>query len=508
MKNTISLRFTAVTTAVVVILLVAFGWYNHNETQQALNNQLVKQTGAVVERLQSSVPSTLWNYEVSQMKRIVASEVVADGIAAIFVYDDKDELLTGQAQAADGKLNDITAPPETTAPTRDKPLTYDNNGEEKKVGRVLVVADNSAIEALQAKSLWRQVLQTIILVIILVAAINMLLRSLVTKPIRQVTEALNDIAKGEGDLTKRLSARRKDEIGELANNFNQFVEKIQILVRKVISSVEDITNAIEGMQKLAARTSSGVNNQRAETDQVATAMNEMSSAAQEVTESANNAADAAQRADDRGKEAQAIVNRAIDAIRNLASEIDSGAGVINELEKDVGEITSVLDVIRGIAEQTNLLALNAAIEAARAGEAGRGFAVVADEVRTLASRTQSSTEEIHNMIERLQQGTHRAVTTMETSKSNGETTVTQANEAEVALTEVATALNTINEMNTQIASAAEEQTAVTADINQSLGRIVEIAEEAAHDTAETETASERLQQMANELQDQVSHFKT
>ena len=319
MKNTISLRFTAVTSAVVVILLVGFGWYNHHATQQALDDQLLKQTTAVVERLQSSIPSTLWNYESSQMQRIVESEVVADAIAAIFIYDDKDELLTGLTQTADQEVTKIKSPPETNAPTRDEPLTFNNNGEKSNVGRVLVVADNSAIEALQAKSLQRQVVQTIILVIILVAAINMLLRSLVTRPINKVTEALNDIAKGEGDLTKRLSARRNDEIGELADNFNHFVEKIQLLVRKVIASVEDITGAIEGMQEMAARTSTGVNNQRAETDQVATAMNEMSSAAQEVTESANNAADAAQRADDRGNKAQAIVNRAIEAIRNLAS---------------------------------------------------------------------------------------------------------------------------------------------------------------------------------------------
>ena len=507
MKNSISLRFTAVTSAVVVLLLAGFGWYNYHATQQALDEQLLKQTEAVVGRLQSSVPSTLWNYETQQTQRIVESEVVADAIAAIFIYDDKDQMLTGQAQDSDGKVRDTNAPPETSAPIRDEPLTYDNNGDLSQVGRVVVVADNSAIEALQAKSLQRQVLQTIILVIILIAAINLLLRSLVTRPIRQVTEALKNIAQGEGDLTRRLSAKRKDEIGELADQFNQFVEKIQALVRKVIDSVEDITGAIEGMQKMAARTSSGVNNQRAETDQVATAMSEMGSAAQEVTESAQNAADAAQKADNRGKEAQAIVVRAIEAIRNLAAEIDSGASVINELEKDVGEITTVLDVIRGIAEQTNLLALNAAIEAARAGEAGRGFAVVADEVRTLASRTQSSTEEIHNMIERLQTGTQKAVTTMETSKTNGENTVTHANEAEIALGEVAEALNTINNMNTQIAAAAEEQTAVTEDINRSLTKIVEIAEEAAKDTGETELASERLQKMANDLQDQVSHFK-
>jgi len=507
MKNTISLRFTVITSAVVVILLAGFGWYNLHATQQALDKQLLTQTQAVVERLQSSVPSTLWNYETNQTQRIAASEVMADAIDSVFIYDDKDKLLVGQTQDQTGNPVAIDSPPEHAATVRDAPLFYDNNGEQTSVGRVLVVADSSAIEELQSASLKRQVLQTIFLVIVLVTAITLLLRSLVTRPICQVTEALNDIAQGEGDLTRRLSARRNDEIGALADNFNQFAEKIQALVRKVIGSVEDITLAIEGMQQLAARTSSGVNNQRAETDQVATAMNEMSSAAQEVTESANGAADAAQRADDRGKEAQTIVNQAIDAIRKLATEIDSGAGVINELEKDVGNITSVLDVIRGIAEQTNLLALNAAIEAARAGEAGRGFAVVADEVRTLANRTQTSTEEIQSMIERLQKGAQRAVSTMESSKTNGESTVTQANQAESALGDVAVALNTINEMNTQIASAAEEQTAVTEDINRSLSRIVEIAEEAARDTSETESASEQLQKMANDLRDQVSHFK-
>ncbi|MDX5297462.1 MAG: methyl-accepting chemotaxis protein, partial [Gammaproteobacteria bacterium] len=445
MTNSISFRFNLITTAIVLVLLAAFGAYNHGVTQKALNNQLARQVDGVTKRLQQNLPPTLWNFESGQLTRIVESEVVGAGIGTIIVQDDKGQLVIGRMADAEGGVSETRTLPDTKATPTEAGLVYDD-GTPRSVGRLIVYPDDSTIRALQRSALIRQVVQTLVLLVILVAAVNFLVRTLVVRPIRDVHRALTDIAQGEGDLTQRLTARRNDEIGQLAGTFNEFVGKIQSLVREVVQAVEHMGSAISQMQEIAARTSTGVNRQRAETDQVATAMGEMSSTAHDVAKSAQQASVAAQDADAHSHSAQQIVGESIKAIRSLASEIEHGADVINDLEKVVTDITSVLAVIRGIAEQTNLLALNAAIEAARAGEQGRGFAVVADEVRNLASKTQSSTEEIQHMIQRLQDGTRKAVDVMQDSKANGERTVAQANQADSALQGVVAAISTINEM--------------------------------------------------------------
>lgn len=507
MLKSISLRFNVITSAVVILLLAGFGAYNFNATKVALRHQLEEQLDALSSRLKESLPATLWNYENAQTEHIVTAEMASSEVAGIYVFDDKGKLVLGRQKDESGKTTVAKSLPKSAADQISAPLIYNDNGEQKSIGKVQIIADESTIQKLLHESLVRQGIQTLVLVAILIGAVSILLRQLVTSPIRKVTEALKDIAQGEGDLTRRLEITRADEIGDLASNFNLFVEKIRDMVSRVIESVDVISSSISELQGIAQRTSEGVDRQRAETDQVATAMTEMSSTAQSMAESAESAAASARRADEQGQLAKNIVDDAISAIGELARDIHGGTEVIADLERNVSEITSVLDVIRGIAEQTNLLALNAAIEAARAGEQGRGFAVVADEVRALASRTQSSTEEINSMIGRLEEGARKAVTVMEQSRTGGERTVERANQAGGALQEVALAVSTINDMNTQIASAAEEQTAVANDITASLTRIVEIAETTAKDTVDTYDFSNRLDERARQLHQLVGHFQ-
>ncbi|AUG42004.1 MULTISPECIES: methyl-accepting chemotaxis protein [Pseudomonas] len=346
-----------------------------------------------------------------------------------------------------------------------------------------------------------------VVVLLVIAAIGMLVANTILRPLNLMKLNLDDIAAGEGDLTRRLAITSQDELGDLAGSFNRFVDKIHGLVRQITEMTGQLTGLVTQVSEQAQRSEQAMERQRHETDQVATAINEMSSAAQEVARSAQGAAVAAQQTDEEGQAAKRVVDGSIQQIHALVSDIRSSGTSLDSLQKDVASIVSVLDVIRSIAEQTNLLALNAAIEAARAGEAGRGFAVVADEVRALASRTQQSTQEIQGMIDRLQQGTRTAVEAMRRSSDAGDGTSHQANEAGASLDAMAQLIGTINSMNAQIASAAEEQTAVAEEINRSVHQIAVAVDSVADETQLGAQTSRSLADLGQRLGKLVGQFR-
>ncbi len=327
------------------------------------------------------------------------------------------------------------------------------------------------------------------------------------KPLQQTTAAMNDIAQGEGDLTQRLSVNGKDEIAELSQAFNRFAEKVQQMVVQVSGSTSQLASAAEQMSVITDETHQSVEDQHSQIEQVATAINEMATTAQEVASSASNAAQAAHTADEESKQGGVVVQETIGTIDSLANDIGQAVSVINQLEENSDNIGGVLDVIRGIADQTNLLALNAAIEAARAGEQGRGFAVVADEVRTLAHRTQESTQEIQSMIESLQLGARNAVEVMNQSNERSQACVEKAASAGTSLTSITNSVNQINEMNLQIATAAEEQTSVAEEINRNVLQINTLVESTATGARQTSSASVELTNLATQLQSLVGQFK-
>ncbi|WP_018953059.1 methyl-accepting chemotaxis protein [Thioalkalivibrio sulfidiphilus] len=329
----------------------------------------------------------------------------------------------------------------------------------------------------------------------------------IVRPLRQAIVAMEDIAQGEGDLTRTLKEQGGPELSALARAFNQFVAKIRNAMSQVTDAVSQLSSAAEQMSVICAETNEGVERQRNETDRVATAMNEMFSTSQEVAGSAGAAADATHAADQAAQDGERIVNEAIASITDLAHEVENAAGVIDSLGQDAEKIDSVMDVIRGIAEQTNLLALNAAIEAARAGEQGRGFAVVADEVRTLASRTQESTREIQQMIERLQAASRKAVEVMESGRKRAHATVEAAHGAKTSLGTITGAVKTINEMNTQIAVASREQSQVAEEMNRNVVNISDVAEVNARAAGQVASATQDLSRLSAELRGLVSQFK-
>jgi len=323
--------------------------------------------------------------------------------------------------------------------------------------------------------------------------------------VRRIEEAASRLA--GGDLNVEVDYQGKDELGHIATAFNTMATSFRQTVNEIKDSITRLAAAAEETSVVTAQTNAGISQQQTETSQVATAVNEMNATVHEVARNAVDAAAAAKDADDSFTAGKKVVDTIIEAIGALATEVDQAAKVIHDLEQESDSIGSVLDVIKGIAEQTNLLALNAAIEAARAGEQGRGFAVVADEVRTLAGRTQESTKEIEEMITRLQSGAGKAVQVMETGKEKTRIGVEHASAAGEALQTINEAVARITSMNTQIASAAEEQSAVTEEINRSIVSINSVAEQSAAGAQQTAQASDDLAKLAEQLKGLVERFK-
>ena len=344
--------------------------------------------------------------------------------------------------------------------------------------------------------------------VVAVVVLRLLINLLLVQPIECFTERMRDIAEGEGDLTIRFgNSGKKDEFAAMAAAFDLFVSKIRDTVAGVQSAAVGLAEEAEKLTVVCGGAEQNVVQQRRDLDQVATAMTEMTAAIHEVARTTNDASGKADETDVMAKRGHDLVESTVSGIQALASEVQKAAEVTQQLEQDSENIGTVLDVIRGIAEQTNLLALNAAIEAARAGEQGRGFAVVADEVRTLASRTQQSTEEIQQMIEKLQESSRNATTVMAQGRSRTESSVESVTEAGQSLSGITSSVTVIAELNTQIATSAEQQTTVSEDINQRIVTIAQLAESSAEGVEQTYAFSERLAHMAGELRASVEQFK-
>ncbi|PTP78928.1 methyl-accepting chemotaxis protein [Vibrio splendidus] len=372
---------------------------------------------------------------------------------------------------------------------------------------IFAVQMDKATEEANHSTLLTQLIITAVVITLIVIVLVSWLVSFLFRDLNRVSAALEEIASGEGDLTQRLEPKSDDEIGQLAANFNRFVGNMHTMVIKLSEVSAALGNQARQTASQAEERSARIQMQQDEINMVATAVNEMAAATQEIAGNADHTAQNSSEAVGACEHGTGQVTQTQSSIQNLAQEVQIATNVILELEEHGNSINAILSNIQGIAEQTNLLALNAAIEAARAGEQGRGFAVVADEVRVLSQRTHGSTQEIQQTIELLQGTTGKAVSIMNDSRSLAETSVDDANSAAASLTQIHAAVERISDMATQIASAAEEQASVTSEITRNTEGIRDVSNELADEAHQAAEQAAQLSELSHELESEISRFK-
>ncbi|MDO6486447.1 methyl-accepting chemotaxis protein [Colwellia sp. 6_MG-2023] len=453
-----------------------------------------------LEGAQSSVNEIIAELTMNNMESI--AEELSDA------FSELEELLSSDAGTIFHKKSQLTANHEAKAMLA--ALEQDTIRANKILDTQVELANQATLASgkLVKSSVESGNKQTIIIAIVSIIIAFVIARFTllsITRPLSRVNDMLNIVS--SGDLSRKLDETGKDEFALLAKNCNVLIDSLRSLIEGIVNRSAQLAAAAEETSTVTAESTVAIEEQRNQVEQAATATTEMSSTAKSVLSSANDALNEIKHADDEAERVKTISGRNRETIEQLATEVDSAAHVINQLQQDSASIGGILDVIRAIADQTNLLALNAAIEAARAGEHGRGFAVVADEVRTLASRTQESTAEIHTMIESLQSGAEKAVSVMDTGKAKASDCVTQSKEADRALETITHAVHEAYDRSSQIATAAEEQNVVAHEISENLESIVAIAEQTTAGSQQTAASSSEVARLSEELQQSVQEFK-
>jgi methyl-accepting chemotaxis protein len=465
-KSSITLRLIVIATLSITLLLSIKGAVDYSYQKSLFLESVDKSIALTEARLKLNLPAPLWNYTNDISVNVAKSELSADQIFSLQVTNIDGDLVFDDSTLEGSAGREISSS-----------LVFTENEVENDVGRYSLTINQHFIDNELQRLLFRAVLNVIIVDVLLIFSLLLLLKGVIVRPIEMVNAALTDIAQGDGDLTKRLNDKRLDEIGELSRQFNTFVEKIQNVVGSIVESIHTLSSATENIKSSATDAQGHMLSQQDETQGMAAAITEMAATAQVISENVRQTYDSSKAAQEKANEIGAVVTESITSVNKLSDQLGGAEKVVLNLESDVSGIVSMVDVIRGVAEQTNLLALNAAIEAARAGEQGRGFAVVADEVRALASRTQESTVEINRVIEDLQKGSEITVKAFQESKSLGDETVAITQKTSSFVEEIVEANSAISDMSLLILTSVEEQRDAASSLDVNVNGIVNMVDD-------------------------------
>lgn len=479
----------------MVFVLLCFGVYDYSTQSKQLKQKLETEISLAKERIGLSLPNAMWNFQEDLAQKLINAEVSSENISKIEIYDTSEQIF-------------VASPGSKTASVQENELIFNDSGTENKVGSVKLYIEYSHIDKALTELAVFSSIEVLLLVVILAAVLIYIFKKLVAQPLSEVADKMATIASGDADLTQKIIVRRNDEIGQLADSFNNFEQKIADLINNVKASVEDSFGVSANIATASAEGVNYLTEQQNETDQIATAITQMASSATEIEGNAKLTLSSAESANKDAQKVHDAFLHSINAVKSLVAQLDEASSVIGSLEESVQGIVSVLDVIQAIAEQTNLLALNAAIEAARAGEQGRGFAVVADEVRSLASRTQSSTAEIHETINKLQQGSQSAVNVMKLSKDMSHESMDAASKASELIANISDAIESITQMSSHISGAVSEQSTVAEDLSKNINGVVTSGLNSMGKIEHVQAYSQDMKELAAQLKGAVNLFKT
>lgn len=478
----------------MIVISIGVALVNDQFAKSKLNKNFEDDKAAMIELTNSSIKEAVFAYDFDQVQAIAKSLVNTDMVTSISVVDHRGQVLA-KAQDDDKSEGQVTS--------QGVEIAYNN----AKIGSYDITFSRKNLQA----TLHNQFINNIIVVVCLLIAslitVYLLMQKLVLNPVAEVTRSLSSIADGGGDLTRRLSTESRDEVAALAHNFNRVMEHIAHIIRNVVSVNEKVRHNVSTMSHATESTVTSTSQQLREIELVATAVEELSASANEIARHAGDTAERTNATSVLAEQGNEIVNSSLENVNRLTNQIESTAQKIQVLKNNSVNIGSVMEVIRTIAEQTNLLALNAAIEAARAGEQGRGFAVVADEVRSLAQKTRSSTEEIESIIVQLQRAADEAHQAMNTSTAAARDTIETASKVGGALDKIRSNISVINDMNHQIATASHQQSSVANEVSKNVTAIHALSEKVSNNAQIVNQSGSQLSQESAELQKELNSFR-